>query len=213
MKKGKIKTLLLDIGGVLLTNGWDTDSRHLAYKQFNIEKEEPEARHDLVFSTYELGKLTLDDYLKHAIFYQPRNFTKEDFIAFMLEQSQPLDGAIDFFNDLKKRNGLRVIALSNEARELNEYRIKKFQLGLLFDAFVSSCYVHLRKPDFDIYRLACLVSVTEKHETLYVDDRQPYIEVARDLNIPSLHYQGLDLARDFFEKEGLNISKDGRATI
>src|ERR1700716_4126343 len=158
MKAGSITTLFLDLGGVLLTNGWDHHARKRAITRFNLDKKEFEERHHLTFDTYESGKLTLDEYLDSLVFYEKRNFTKKDFKAFMFEQSQEHKNTIAYFKKLKSDYGLRLVALNNEGRELNEFRIQKFKLNSLFDAFISSCYVHLRKPDIEIFRVACDVS-------------------------------------------------------
>jgi len=205
MKQEKVKTLFLDIGGVLLTDGWARDSRHKAIKHFGLQKDEKEIseRHAMNFDTYELDSTTLDEYLDNTIFYKKRNFKKKDFIEMMFSNSLPLPGAIDYFMDLKKKNGLRVIACSNEARDLNEYRIKKYKLDLLFDSFVSSCYVGMRKPDPGMYRMASDISFTPFENAVYVDDRIIYIEYAQSLGLPSLHYTGVESAKKYFKKQGL----------
>ena len=205
MKAEKIKTLFLDIGNVLLTNGWDTDARKRAIKSFKLDPEETESRHKLCFETLELGKMNIDNYLGNVVFYEPREFSKADFITFMLNQSKPIPGAVEYFKELKKRYGLKVIAVSNEALSLNDYRIKTFELDMLFDAFISSCYVGMRKPDAAIYKMACDISHTRPEEALYVDDLGMYIEVALALGIPSFHYKGLKEAKDYFDGLGLTL--------
>src|SRR6478752_7226483 len=147
----KITTLFLDIGGVLLTAGWGHESRNKAVKHFKLNAEELNERHHLTFDTYEEGKLTLSEYLKRIVFYEERSFSEQDFITFMFKQSLPFQDTIDFFKEIKKRYQLKIIAVSNEGRELNTYRIQTFKLNELFDAFVCSSFVHMRKPDSDIF--------------------------------------------------------------
>ena len=183
-----IKTLFLDIGGVLLTNGWGRDFRERAEKKFGLDSKEMEERHHLTFDTYEEGKLTLDEYLGRVIFYRQTE----------------LEGALNFFKTLKKQYNLKVIAVSNEGKELNEYRIAKFRLNDLFDAYISSCYVHLRKPDKDMLRMACDISQTKPEEALYVDDRLMFVEVARSYGIPALHYESLSAAKEYISKLTFN---------
>lgn len=199
-----IKTLFLDIGGVLLTNGWGRDFRERAEKKFGLDSKETEERHHLTFDTYEEGKLTLDEYLGRVVFYRQTDFTKEDFKQFMFDQSEELEGALNFFKTLKKQYNLKVIAVSNEGKELNEYRIAKFRLNDLFDAYISSCYIHLRKPDKDVLRMACDISQTRPDEALYVDDRLMFVEVARSYGIPALHYESLSAAKDYISKLTFN---------
>lgn len=194
-----ITTLFLDIGGVLLTSGWDRNSRRLATTTFNIDHDEMEERHHLTFGLYETGMLSLDEYLNRIVFYQKRNFSKEDFKSFMFEQSQPIEGSIEFFKSLKSNYSLKVIAVNNEALELNDYRIREYKLDQLFDAFVSSCYVHLSKPDVEILRMACGISHVSPPNIFYVDDRLLFVEVARSFGINGYHFQSLEAAKLFIE--------------
>jgi len=190
-----ITTLFLDIGGVLLTNGWGKEQRAKAAVHFKLDINELNERHHLTFDTYEEGKLTLSEYLKRVIFYEDRRFSEDDFIKVMFKQSLAYQNTIDFFKELKIRNNLKVIAVSNEGRELNAYRIKKFKLNELFDAFVSSSYVHLRKPDADIFRMASDISQTKPENSLYLDDRLMFVEIAQTLGMCGIHYQGLDILK------------------
>ncbi|MBA3827660.1 MAG: HAD hydrolase-like protein [Taibaiella sp.] len=196
---GEIKALFLDIGGVLLTNGWGHESRYLAIEKFGLNKAEVEDRHNLAFETYEVGKMTLDEYLDLVVFYEPRNFSHEDFKKFMFEQSQLLDATIEFFKEIKNKYKLKVIAVSNEGRELNEYRINQFKLDELFDAYISSCYVHLHKPDMEMLKMACDISHISAEHALYVDDRLMLASLAKDFGLNVLHFKGLDDAREFIK--------------
>jgi putative hydrolase of the HAD superfamily len=200
MKSNEIKTLFLDIGGVLLTNGWDYNSRKKAVEYFKLDGDEMNERHHLTFDTFEEGKLTLNEYLKRVIFYEERKFSEEDFIKFMFGQSVAHKDALEFFNEFKKKHNLRVIAISNEGRELNNYRIKKFKLNELFDAFVSSSYVHYRKPDVDIFRMASDISQTLPKHSLYIDDRLMFVEVAETLGMQGIHYKSLEEVKNQLKK-------------
>ena len=150
----EITTLFLDVGGVLLTNGWGHQSRALAAKAFGLNLDEMEDRHHLTFDTYEVGKLTLEEYLIRTVFYEERPFTQGQFREFMFAQSQPHPEMIDLIRNLKAQHELRIAVVNNEARELNSHRIQRFRLAEFVDFFISSCYVHIRKPDADIFRLA-----------------------------------------------------------
>ncbi len=198
-----ITTLFVDIGGVLLTNGWDRQARQRATETFGLQHSEMDERHHLTFDTYEEGKLSLDEYLARVIFYEPRSFTPQDFRDFMLAQSQPYDDTIAFLRQIKERHGLKVVAVSNEGRELTEYRIRTFDLASLFDVFISSCFVHYRKPDHDIYRMALDAVQTPPDEVLYIDDRGMFVEVARSLGIQGIQYTGLDALRTSLAAYGL----------
>ncbi|MEI9935495.1 MAG: HAD family hydrolase [Ferruginibacter sp.] len=196
MKSQTISTLFLDVGGVLLTNGWDRTARQFAAINFELDLEELNERHHLTFDTYELGKLTLDEYLDRLVFYEARNFSRDDFKSFMFAQSQAFEENILFFKELKAKYRLKVFAVNNEGKELNEYRIKTFKLHELFDAFISSCYVKFRKPDADLFRMACNISQTLPQHTMHIDDRPMFVDVACKVGINGLHYTELNLLKE-----------------
>jgi putative hydrolase of the HAD superfamily len=207
MKSDKINALFLDIGGVVLTNGWETESRKRAADHFQLDFDELDTRHKMAFDTYESAKSSMDEYLDRTVFYRKRDFTRDDFKNFMYAQSAELpEKSIDFFISFKKRFELKVFALSNEPFDLNAYRIEKFGLRNLFDGFISSCYVHLRKPDSDIFRMACNISATAIENAIYVDDRLMMVEVGRSLGFKCVHYQGIDSAKQQFKDFGLAYS-------
>ena len=144
-KKNEITSLFLDIGGVLLTNGWDREGRRKAIRHFKLNQDETEERHHLTFDTYEVRKITLAEYLNRVVFYEKRDFSRKDFQNFMFEQSQPFPEMISLIQALKKKYHLKIVVVSNEGRELTEYRIRKFKLNAFVDFFISSCFVHFRK--------------------------------------------------------------------
>lgn len=184
----KISTLLIDVGGVLLTNGWDRESRTLAAETFGLDLAEMNERHSLTFDTYELGKISLEEYLNRVVFYKKRKFTQEEFQKFMMSRSKPFPEMIELIRTLKEKYKLKVGVLSNEGRELTEYRVKKFKLNGFVDFFVSSCFVHLKKPDPQIYQMAVDLSQTPQNKILYIDDRVFFVEIAEKLGLQSLHH-------------------------
>ena len=187
MKKAlPITTLFLDVGGVLLTDGWDHHARKRAATHFKLEWAGMEARHRLTFETYEEGKLTLDEYLGLVVFHQKRPFTRAQFRRFMFAQSKPYPEMIEMAAQLKVRHGLRIVVVSNEARELNAYRIRKFKLDAFVDAFISSCIVHIRKPDADIFRLALEITQTPAGRVIYIENTPMFVQIAEELGIRSI---------------------------
>jgi putative hydrolase of the HAD superfamily len=185
-KPTAITCLFVDIGGVLLTDGWDHHARKRAATIFKLELAELEDRHHLTFDTYEEGKLTLEEYLGRVVFYQKRPFTRAQFRRFMFAQSKPYSEMIELVAQLKVRHGLKVVAVSNEARELNAYRIGKFKLARFVDSFVSSCFVHVRKPDADIFRLALDISQAPVRQILYIENTSMFVQIAEGLGIRSI---------------------------
>jgi len=182
-KSSSITALFLDIGGVLLIDGWGHVSRKLAAKAFDLNPEEMESRHNQAFDTYELGKLTIEEYLSRVVFYEERPFTPAQFRKFMFAQSKPYPKMIELVRKLKARHGLKVAVVSNEARELNSYRIRKFKLDGFVDFFISSCFVHLRKPDVDIFRVALDIAQVPANQVVYIENLLMYVQVAEGLGI------------------------------
>jgi putative hydrolase of the HAD superfamily len=201
-----ITTLFLDIGGVLLTNGWDHNMRQKAAQTFNLDYKEMNERHHLTFDTYEEGKLSLYEYLKRVIFYEERPFSLEEFKAFMFEQSQPYQEMMDLVCNLKERYGLKIAAVSNEGRELTVYRIAKFDLGSFIDFYISSCFVHYRKPDEDIYRIALDIAQVPPEHVLYIEDRPMFVEVAQGLGIRGIVHKDLEATRSALKGFGLALA-------
>ena len=198
-----ITSLFLDIGGVLLTNGWDKAGRLKASQTFSLDYEEVNERHHLTFDTYEMGKLSLNDYLERVIFYQKRSFTRAAFKKFMWKQSQPFPEMIEMVRGLKAQYHLKLVAVSNEGRELNAHRIKNFGLDTCIDFFVSSCYVHFRKPDTDMFTLALDIAQEPKNHVLYIDDRSMFVEVARNMGIQGICHTGYESTRTALAASGL----------
>ncbi len=182
-KSSSITALFLDIGGVLLTDGWGHMSRKLAAKTFGLNLKEMDDRHNMIIDTYEIGKLTLEEYLDWVVFYRKRPFTRAQFRKFMFAQSKPYPKMIELVRRLKERYGLKIVVVSNEARELNAYRIRKFKLDGFVDFFISSCFVHLRKPDADIFRVALNIAQVSANQVVYIENLPMFVQVAKGLGI------------------------------
>jgi len=176
----------MDVGGVLLSDGWDHRARKRAVKKFKLEPVEMETRHQMIFDTYEEGKLTEDEYLNHVVFFRSRPFTRTEFRKFMFAQSTPYPEMLAMVRELKAKYRLKIVVVSNEARVLNDYRIQKFKLDDIVDAYISSCYVRLRKPDADIFRLALDVAHTPAQQVVYVDNTPMFVKIATGLGIRSV---------------------------
>ncbi len=198
--------LFVDIGGVLLTNGWDRSMRKRAAETFGLDSAEMDERHHLTFDTFEEGKLSLEEYLDRVVFYRKRPFSREEFKSFMFSQSQPHPEMIELIRSLKARYGLRVAVVSNEGRELTIYRIQKFRLAEFVDFFVSSCFVHFRKPDADIYRIALDIAQVPPGQLVYIEDREMFIEVAQGLGIRGIHHVSYESTRSALETLGLTLT-------
>ncbi len=204
--QSQITTLFLDIGGVVLTNGWDHNSRAHAAEKFGLDYDEMNERHHLTFDTYEEGKLSLDEYLNRVVFYQERSFSREEFKEFMFAQSQPFPEMIGLMQALKTQHGLQVAAVSNEGRELTVYRVEQFQLGKFIDFFVSSCFVHYHKPDADMYRIALDIAQASPDRVIYIDDRAMFVEVAQGWGIRGILHKDYETTQKAMETMGLSLA-------
>src|ERR1019366_5605260 len=184
MKKAtRITCAFLDIGGVLLTDGWDHLARRRAAKNFKLEWAEMEERHGLTFEIFEEGKIKLDEYLSLVVFHQRRTFTRNQFRRYMFAQSKAFPEMIELFAQLKLKLELKIAIVSNEARELNAYRIERFKLDMLADCFISSCFVHIRKPDAGIFRLALDIAQVPPARAVFIDNTSMFVQIAEGLGI------------------------------
>jgi len=181
-----ITCLFVDIGGVLLSNGWDHHARRRAAKHFMLDWAEMQKRHELNFETHEADKISFKEYLDRVVFFEKRPFSRAEFRRFMFAQSKPCAGMIELVRNLRAMYGLKVIAVSNEAREVNANRIRQFKLDGFVDAFISSCFVHIRKPDADIFRLALDIAQVPLRQIVYLENTAMFIQVAKSLGIRSI---------------------------
>jgi putative hydrolase of the HAD superfamily len=194
-----------DVGGVLLTNAWDHTQRAQALAQFHLDPEEFHARHELLVSPFERGKITLDEYLDRTVFYTQRSFTRDAFRESMFSLSQPFSDVLQFAQSLAESNRYFMGTINNESRELNEYRIQRFGLRNIFRVFVSSCFVGLRKPERDIYRLALEITQIPADRCCFIDDRALNLECAAQLGMQTVQMTNLEQLRSDLEKLGVAL--------
>jgi len=199
METSQIKVIFFDIGGVLLSNGWGHKSRQKAAKIFGLNYDEMDVLHNFIFNVYEIGRISLDDYLDTVVFSHPRDFTKNEFKNFMFAQSKELPELLQWLIKWKQDCGFRIISINNEAKELNDYRIQKFELHQCFDTFISSCEVGMRKPDPGIYRLAMGIAQVNPENCVYFDDRAMLVQQAQKLGIHSFHHQNFETTKKNLE--------------
>ena len=203
----KYKILFSDIGGVLLSNGWGHESRMAAAEKFGIDYEEMDVLHDFIFNVFEMGKVTLDDYLDTVVFNYKRNFSRQEFKDFIFSSSVELPFTLPWFINWKRRHeNIKIISINNEARELNQFRINKFHLHDFFDAFVSSCEVGMRKPDPGIFLLALGIAQANPEECLYFDDRIMLVEAARKVGIHAFHHESYERTKQIIESLESSLS-------
>ncbi|PTS94996.1 hydrolase [Pedobacter sp. HMWF019] len=199
VKNTDIRILFFDVGGILLTNGWGHESRKLAAEKFGLDYEEVNALHNFIFNVYEIGKITLDEYLDTVIFNHPREFLREDFKEFIYSQSQELPEMLAWLKEWKRDCGFRVISVNNEGKELNDYRVEKFKLHECFDAFISSCEVKMRKPDPGIFQLAMGIAQAVPSQCVYFDDRIMFVQVAQRLGIKAFQHTSFESTKKILE--------------
>jgi putative hydrolase of the HAD superfamily len=202
-----IKALFWDNGGVILTNGWDRHSRKAAVEKFHLDWTDFEDRHELMLDAFETGRATLDQYLHRTVFYRKQEFTPADFKAFMFDRSQAYPEPLAFLGQIVHTRRFLVASLNNESREINEYRIQKFKLRDYFEAFFSSCYLGVRKPDPEIYNLALKITQQNPAECILIDDRGLNLECARELGIQTILFKDLVQLHDDLARFGVVIEE------
>jgi putative hydrolase of the HAD superfamily len=201
----KITTLFWDIGGVILTNGWDRGSRRLAADTFHFDWEEFQDRHELTFPAFDSGHISLDEYLDRTLFYRPRSFTREEFTAFMFAQSREYPEPRAVLDNVARSGKYFIGAINNEPLELNEYRIQSFHLRQDFQVFFSSCYMHSRKPEELIFRIALRVTQRPAENCVFIDDRPLNLESPRKLGMNVIHYQDAQQLRGDLQKYDVEV--------
>lgn len=200
MPHPKFRALYSDIGGVLGTNGWDTNLRKEITDHFGIEADTIESRHHLMFDSYERGYMSFESYLDSVFFNVPRPFTLEEVRAYAYNASTAWPENIEFFARVKRDNRLKFGLISNEGRGISEHRIGKFGLREVADFMVISHYVHYRKPDLEIWRLALNLAQVTADESIYIDDRELFVDVAREIGFTAIHYTSLESTRTELRK-------------
>jgi putative hydrolase of the HAD superfamily len=201
----KITTLFWDIGGVILTNGWDRDSRHLAAEAFRLDWNDFQDRHELSFPAFDSGQITLDQYLNRTLFHQPRTFSREEFAAFMFAQSKEYPETRALLSAAARTGRYFIAAINNEPLELNEYRIEAFHLRNDFLVFFSSCYLHSRKPEETIYRVALEVSQRKPENCVFIDDRPLNLENPRRMGMQVILHRDAQQTRAQLQNYGVEV--------
>ncbi len=200
-----VPTLFFDIGGVLLTNAWDTGARKRAAANFALDYQEFQTRHEMLKTGFETGRVSLEVYLRKTVFYSDRSFTPADFRAFMFQQSQPLGETLEWVRALGRSRKCRLFTLNNESAELHEYRVATFQLDTIFQGFLASCYLGQAKPDEGIYLSALGIAACDRADAVFIDDRALNVEPALALGLHAVQFQGLDSLRTFLEGRGIVV--------
>jgi putative hydrolase of the HAD superfamily len=200
-----ITTMFWDMGGVILTNAWDGPARKRAAEKFQLDWDDFEGRHELMLDAFEKGQATLEEYLNRVVFYRSRHFTREEFKAFMCEQSQPFPESLAVLESVAAAGQYLLVALNNESLELNDYRIERFRLSDYFDVFLSSCFLGVRKPHRQIFQLALSITYRDPDECVFIDDRPLNLECAKELGMQTIQYQNPAQLQDELRRIGVSL--------
>jgi len=196
----EIKHIFFDIGGVLGSNGWDHEQRERAIQHFDLNPEDFEWRHTEVVSEFEEGRITLDEYLDIAVFHTARSFSREEFTEFMRSQSVPDEATIGIARRLSRHAGLTLMTMNNESEELNRYRIEKFGISQIFEAFLSSCWLGVRKPLRRFYHRGLGIADADASTSLFIDDRQQNLLSATTVGLNVIHFKSSEQLRSDLER-------------
>jgi putative hydrolase of the HAD superfamily len=199
-----------DIGGVLGTNGWDRNDRKEAAVAFGLDLEEYERHHKEIVSAFEEGLMTIDQYLDRTVFVRPRSFTPEEFKKFMYAQSKPFPETISVARDLAGMGRARLCTASNESDELTRYRIRLFGLIGIFDTFLASCWLGMRKPAPDFYHRILAIAAARAEDSVFIDDREENVAAAKALGFHVIHFESADKLRRELDAVGLQLNSQTR---
>ncbi|MGH7602608.1 MAG: HAD family hydrolase [Gemmatimonadaceae bacterium] len=203
----EIRHIFFDIGGVLGTNGWDREERARATERFGLDAKEFQCRHEEIVSAWEAGHVTIEEYLDSAVFYERRSFSREEFVEFMYSQSIPHPDVIEVARELTANQRYTLMTLNNESDELNRYRIRAFGISEIFEAFLTSCWLGVRKPTQRFYERAMGIAQADPSASLFIDDRQQNLNPARNLGMKVVLFQSASQLRsDLGRILGLELS-------
>ncbi len=199
-----IRTIFFDVGGVILTNGWDRHQRQRTAEAFGLDYEEFQDRHDFVAHDFETGQISLEEYLTRTVFYRARDFSRAAYTAAIYSHSEELPGSLALLDELAAQD-LQLATLNNEGREINEHRIRSFELNQRMSLFLSSCYLGVKKPERAIYELALQITQRRAEECVFIDDRELNLECAAELGIEGVLFTGTDELRAALRARGVAL--------
>jgi putative hydrolase of the HAD superfamily len=202
----EITTLFWDVGGVLLSNGWDRAERNRAVERFALEPEEFEARHERLVDAFETNNIGLDEYVRQTVFYRPRPFAPDEVRRFMFAQSQPFPESIAIAEGLARTRRYLMATINNESLELNAYRIRQFGLRDHFWAFYSSCFLGLRKPSATIFQRALDFTQRDPAECVMIDDRPENLEAPAALGMSAIRFESAAQLREDLASLGVDCT-------
>ncbi|MGH7651353.1 MAG: HAD-IA family hydrolase [Gemmatimonadaceae bacterium] len=191
----EIRHIFFDVGGVLGTDGWDREERARATERFGLDAKEFQCRHEEIVSAWEEGRITIEEYLDNAVFYERRNFSRQEFVEFMYSQSIPDSDTVRIARELTAHQRYTLMTLNNESDELNRYRIRAFGISEIFEAFLSSCWLGVRKPMQRFYESAIGIAQADPQTSLFIDDRQQNLNPARNLGMKVVLFQSASQLR------------------
>jgi putative hydrolase of the HAD superfamily len=203
----EIRHIFFDIGGVLGTNGWDREQRERAVERFHLDAHDFQCRHEEIVGAWEEGRVSIDEYLDITIFYEPRDFSRHEFVEFMHSQSVPDLKTVAIARELTGQARFTLMTLNNESDELNRYRIGKFRISEIFEAFLSSCWLGVRKPTQNFYERGMGIAQADPRTSLFIDDRQQNLSPAKKLGMQVILFTSAAQLRSDLERVlGLEFS-------
>ncbi len=205
-----ITHVFFDIGGVLATNGWDREQRRAAVQRFNLDPADFQARHEEMVGPLEQGEVSLDEYLDFTILCTGVPIDLEELKAFIFAQSKPNTDTIAMARAVALDCNYWVMTLNNESDELNRYRIRSFGLDEIFDAYLSSCWLGLRKPTHKFYDRALSIAQARPEQSLFIDDREQNLTPAAALGMKTILYQSPAQLRAALVANGIHLNPSGK---
>jgi putative hydrolase of the HAD superfamily len=195
-----IQHIFFDIGGVLGTNGWDREQRDLAIDRFGLDARDFQCRHEEIVGEWEEGRISMDEYLDIAVFHETRSFSRREFVDFMLAQSRADEETVAVARELTAHARYTLMTLNNESDELNRYRITKFAISEVFEAFLSSCWLGVRKPTQAFYERGLGIAQADPKKSLFIDDREQNLGPARKLGMRVIRFSSAAQLRSDLER-------------
>ncbi len=205
----RVRTIFWDIGGVILTNGWDLHQRARVLAELGVDLKAYEAVHDSVNYYWERGLIRARDFFEQTVLRpnEKLGLTFDALWKLVCGESRVIHPeCLAMLDALKASGSYRVATLNNESPELNEYRLDTFGLRERFDYFICSGYVHEMKPLPGIYRTAISTSGHCPEETLFIDDKQENCDAAVALGIRAIRFESPEGLRFALAQHGIHLA-------
>jgi 2-haloacid dehalogenase len=200
----KFETVIFDLGGVLID--WNPD---YVYKTiFNDETKMREFYDEICTSEWN-EEQDAGRGLKEATEELVARFPKEEknIRAYYDRWEEMLKGEIEgtvkVLEEIKKRNEVKLYALTNWSAETFPVALKRFPFLQWFDGKLVSGEEKMRKPFIEIYELLLKRFNIKADTAIYIDDNERNLKAPREMGIHTILFKSPPQLEDELKQLGI----------